>query len=429
MATDLMPRLDSVRPRLAASASTVITLPFFAILGLSGGWALFAGTLILAIAGVLLGACAPKSRGAVVLAAVMVAVGAFGIAQSENGGAGLLLAPVLGIAAGFVFPGGPLAVLGWDRELDVPGKPGEHIEEPDEPSFTRMGTWEKAPAVVFLLAYIADGRVLPCVLGALFFVAVAAVVATGPFAAPAGRRIARVGAPAAAALLTLVCISVVGATTPRATWFGALIAHGPRETNMVAITFDDGPNPPYTQQVAAVLKQYEVKATFFSLGSAIRQQPDTTKALLAEGHLIGNHNFNHNDMSYMNPFYPSLGQAENAIRDGAGVCPAFFRPPHGTHTPFMSRVATNRDMHVVNWDVSAADWATDDPELVASRVLSRVKGGSIILLHDGLDGNIGADRTVVVKALPLIIEGLREKGLKPVRLDELLGLAGYVSKC
>jgi peptidoglycan/xylan/chitin deacetylase (PgdA/CDA1 family) len=86
-------------------------------------------------------------------------------------------------------------------------------------------------------------------------------------------------------------------------------------------------------------------------------------------------------------------------------------------------------MNVVNWDVSAADWATDDPELVASRVLSRVKPGSIILLHDGLDGNIGADRSVVVKALPLIIEGLKAKGLKPVRLDELLGLPGYVENC
>ena len=167
----------------------------------------------------------------------------------------------------------------------------------------------------------------------------------------------------------------------------------------------------------------------FSLGSAILLEPGTTKELIADGHLIGNHSYHHNDMSYLNPFYPALGRAEDAIRDGAGVCPAFFRPPHGTHTPFMSRVATRRDMHVVNWDVSAADWATDDPALVAARVLEKAKSGSIILLHDGLDGNIGADRSVVVKALPLIIEGLRDKGLKPVRLDELLGLNGYVEKC
>jgi peptidoglycan/xylan/chitin deacetylase (PgdA/CDA1 family) len=339
----------------------------------------------------------------------------------------LLLAPVLGLAAGFVWPGGPASVLGWDRRPDFTPEPGEHVEEPPDPR-PRLGSIEQAPAAVFLLAYVADGRVLPCVLGALFFVAVAIVVAAGRFPAT-NRPLLRSAAPAGAAFLTLVCISVVGATTPRATWFGALIASGPRDTNMVAITFDDGPNPPYTQQVAAVLKQYDVKGTFFSLGSAIKKEPDTSKALMAEGHLIANHNYNHNDHSYLNPFYPSLGDAQNAIRDATGVCPTFFRPPHGTHTPFMSRVATNRDMHVVNWDVSAADWATDDPQLVATRVLDRVKSGSIILLHDGLDGNIGADRTVVVKALPLIIEGLREKGLKPVRLDELLGIKGYVDKC
>jgi peptidoglycan/xylan/chitin deacetylase (PgdA/CDA1 family) len=291
-----------------------------------------------------------------------------------------------------------------------------------------MGTYEEAPAVAFLVAYILGGSVLASIAGATFFVLVAAVVLTGPFP-ETGRRLARIGAPAAAVLLTLVCISIVGATTPRATWFGAVIVHGPRETNMVALTFDDGPNPPYTQQVAAVLREHGVKGTFFFLGSATRERPEVLKELVAQDHLIGNHGYEHNDFSYLNPFYPALGKAESAIRDAAGVCPTFFRPPHGTHTPFMSRIAANRDMHVVNWDVSAADWATGDPALVAQRVLDNVKSGSIVLLHDGSDGNIGVDRSVVVKALPSIIEGLREKGLKPVRLDELLGLPGYVESC
>jgi peptidoglycan/xylan/chitin deacetylase (PgdA/CDA1 family) len=428
MATDITTRLDAARPKLAASASTVITLPFFAILGLSAGWPSFLGTLVLVIGGVLLGAAAPKSRGAVVLAAAMVVVAAFGIAQSQSSGSGVVLAPVLGIAAGLVWPGGPFSVLGWDRRPDFAPKPGEHIEEPDEPSFPRMGTAEKAPVVVFLLAYVAEGRVLAAVLAALYFVFVAAVVASGPFPATQ-RRIARVAAPAAAALLTLVCISIVGATTPRASWFGALISNGPRETNMVALTFDDGPNGEYTTAVSQLLAGQGVKGTFFVLGSATKERPVPLKQLLADGHLIANHAYEHNNLAYLNPFYPELGKAQRAIRDEAGVCPAFFRPPHGTHTPFMSRVANRRNMHVVNWDVSAADWATDDPDLVALRVLEKVKPGSIILLHDGLDGRIGADRSVVVKALPLIIQGLRDKGLKPVRLDELLNIPGYVDKC
>ena len=142
MSTDVRTRLDAARPKLAASASTVITLPFLAILGLSAGWPVFAGTLLLAVAGVLVGAAAPQSRGAVIVAAVMAVVGAFGIAQSEAAGAGLLLAPVLGIAAGLVYPGGPFSVLGWDRRPDFTPKPGEHIEDPAESSLPRMASAE-----------------------------------------------------------------------------------------------------------------------------------------------------------------------------------------------------------------------------------------------------------------------------------------------
>ena len=83
----------------------------------------------------------------------------------------------------------------------------------------------------------------------------------------------------------------------------------------------------------------------------------------------------------------------------------------------------------MTWSVSAGDWATNDPALVASRVLRRARPGSIILLHDGLDGRITADRSVVVAALPRILEGLKARGLTPVRLDDLLGGPGYLDHC
>ena len=86
-------------------------------------------------------------------------------------------------------------------------------------------------------------------------------------------------------------------------------------------------------------------------------------------------------------------------------------------------------MRTVTWDDEAGDWATTDPHLVATRVLDNVRPGSIILLHDGIDGNPGADRSVVVQALPEIIAGLNDQGLKPVRLDQLLGQAAYESSC
>jgi peptidoglycan/xylan/chitin deacetylase (PgdA/CDA1 family) len=95
----------------------------------------------------------------------------------------------------------------------------------------------------------------------------------------------------------------------------------------------------------------------------------------------------------------------------------------------MAKVVEDAGMTMVTWDVSAADWATTDGDQVARRVLEKVKPGSIILLHDGIDGNIGADRGVILKALPIILDGLRERGLTPVTLDKLLGVAGYLSDC
>jgi peptidoglycan/xylan/chitin deacetylase (PgdA/CDA1 family) len=90
---------------------------------------------------------------------------------------------------------------------------------------------------------------------------------------------------------------------------------------------------------------------------------------------------------------------------------------------------SSHGMHAVTWDVSASDWVSHDPEAVARGILDHVKPGSIILLHDGLDGTVTADRSVVLQALPLILDGLAAKGLQPVRLDELLGVNGYLTSC
>jgi peptidoglycan-N-acetylglucosamine deacetylase len=92
----------------------------------------------------------------------------------------------------------------------------------------------------------------------------------------------------------------------------------------------------------------------------------------------------------------------------------------------MSWLVDRRDMAMVTWDVSAGDWSGHDGTKVAADILSRVKPGSIILLHDGIDGKGHADRSVLLSALPLILDGLRQRGLQPVRLDELLDRPGYI---
>ena len=261
-----------------------------------------------------------------------------------------------------------------------------------------------------------------------------ALLAVGGTSAAVAGRTGRLGFASAvtaigALLLALGSTAYIGATTPSATWFGSLTSHGPRGGDEVAITFDDGPNPPFTLQIRDILDAHGVKATFFTVGKALDARPDVSQALLDDGQLLGNHSYHHDAVSWLDPEYPELNETQDAFKRNLGVCPTLYRPPHGSHTPFMAQVVADEGMHMVTWDVSAADWATADGDLVAKRVLDRVQPGSIILLHDGIDGNIGADRSVILQALPIILDGLAERGLKPVTLDKLLNVPAYLAIC
>jgi peptidoglycan/xylan/chitin deacetylase (PgdA/CDA1 family) len=197
----------------------------------------------------------------------------------------------------------------------------------------------------------------------------------------------------------------------------------------VALTFDDGPDDPFSLQVSGILDSHGVKGTFFEVGKAIDARPAIAKALYADGQLLGNHSYHHDYWRWLDPRYPELDRTQDAFRRQLGICPAFFRPPHGQRTPFMLAHASDKNMHTVTWDVSAQDWTAHDGADLAHKVLDQVRPGSVILLHDGIDGTVTADRSVLIVALPIILDGLKAKGLEPVRLDELLGLPAYLDHC
>jgi peptidoglycan/xylan/chitin deacetylase (PgdA/CDA1 family) len=226
---------------------------------------------------------------------------------------------------------------------------------------------------------------------------------------------------------TLLFTGYVGAETPDATWFGGGAVHGPATGNQVALTFDDGPNIGSTLKVMNILDNAGVKGTFFEVGKAIDADPQITRALYADGQLLGNHSYHHDQWRWLDPRYPELERTQQAFEHAIGTCPVLYRPPHGDRTPFIARVVHDHGMRMVLWSASAGDWATDDAALVARRIVEQAKPGAILLLHDGLDGKPTANREVLVRALPLILSGLRDKGLQPVRLDQLLGTAAYTS--
>jgi peptidoglycan/xylan/chitin deacetylase (PgdA/CDA1 family) len=291
-------------------------------------------------------------------------------------------------------------------------------------------------AVLTLMGAVGIAVVALALIGAtaalwwLTLLAVGAAVVTLRSAVPGGGRIggrATLAIGAGAAAWALLLMGWVAANTPTVNWFGGTISHGPRDTNKVAITFDDGPDERYTLAVRDILDARGVKATFFTVGKALDARPDISRTLLDDGHLLGNHSYHHDSWRWLDPRYPELDRTQRAFQRDVGVCPAFYRPPHGQRTPFTSWLVHRDDMSMVTWDVSAADWSSHDGAQVAADVLARVKPGSVILLHDGLDGSLHADRSVLLEALPPIIDGLRERGLQPVRLDELLNRPGYVS--
>ena len=228
----------------------------------------------------------------------------------------------------------------------------------------------------------------------------------------------------------LPVIATYVAWNPSSQLYGAMISHGPRDRMHVAITFDDGPNAPWTTRIADVLDRQGVAATFFVVGQNAEAHPEIVRDLAARGNLIGNHSYHHRKRdAILDPDYSDLWKAEEAIASAAGVCPAIYRPPNGFHTPWQLHAVEGHGMKTVTWDVIPRDWKNPQAATIVSRVMDSVRAGSIILLHDGDDTNQGTDRSATLQALPGIIQGLRERGYEIVRLDKLLGVPAYLPDC
>ncbi|MEA3020775.1 MAG: peptidoglycan-N-acetylglucosamine deacetylase, partial [Actinomycetota bacterium] len=183
-----------------------------------------------------------------------------------------------------------------------------------------------------------------------------------------GRSLLSIGA------LTVVGAGMwIGANSPRHTWFGALVSNGPRDRREVAITFDDGPNVTATLAIASILDAHHAKGTFFIVGKALDRRPDIAKRLLDDGHLLANHSYHHDYTSWLDPRYPELTMTQASFRAHLGVCPAFYRPPHGQHTPLMAYDVHANGMTMIGWDSSAGDWLAKDPKALARRILRHVQ--------------------------------------------------------
>lgn len=205
---------------------------------------------------------------------------------------------------------------------------------------------------------------------------------------------------------------------------GLVILRGAEGQRQVALTFDDGPDETYTPQVLEVLKQEGVRATFFLVGSRVEELPGVARRIAAEGHAVGNHGFHHVRYSALSraQIITDLGRADDALHRATGQRPRLFRPPYGALDPHSVRAITDQGYRVIMWSIDSRDWQAPGSGRIIDTVLGSSHDGAIILLHSG--GGPGQDLSGTVKALPAIIQGLRDRGYEMVTVPGLLRQLG-----
>jgi peptidoglycan-N-acetylglucosamine deacetylase len=184
---------------------------------------------------------------------------------------------------------------------------------------------------------------------------------------------------------------------------------------LVALTFDDGPSP-YTPGVLGVLQRYHVPATFFVVGEHVAQYPQFVRDEVAAGDEIGNHTYNHVDLEWLANVGvdQQISATQRAIWQTAHVHPVWLRPPYGAVDARITEDAGLLGLHTVLWSVDPRDWTDPGAGAIAWRVLTAVRPGSIVILHDG-----GGYRAETVQALPLIIGVLLRRGYRFISLDTM----------
>lgn len=218
---------------------------------------------------------------------------------------------------------------------------------------------------------------------------------------------------------------------PRSRFYGKVCSNGDRNRLRIALTFDDGPNEPYTSQVLSILEQYRIKATFFIIGENALRYPETCRRIVAAGNVIGNHSYHHLKSLCLRrgkTVARDIELAHQAIYKCTGLEPKLFRPPHGFRTPWLMRTVRNLGYRVVTWDNMTSDWnAEKSGDEIILAILGRARPGGVIVLHDGRDMRLNYDRSHMLQALPFVIETLMERGFEFVTIPELLQSKGDLS--
>ncbi len=187
----------------------------------------------------------------------------------------------------------------------------------------------------------------------------------------------------------------------------------------VALSFDAAWGNEQTEGLLETLDKYKVKCTFFLVGDWVEKFPDSVKQIAAKGHDIGNHSNTHPHMTQMSTSDMSgqIQACNEKIKKITGKTPTLFRAPYGDYNNDVVKSVNGCNMYCVQWDVDSLDWKDPTPEQITKNVVNKIKDGSIILMHNGA--------TNTPEALPMVIEGIKEKGYEIVPISQILLKGDY----
>jgi peptidoglycan/xylan/chitin deacetylase (PgdA/CDA1 family) len=229
---------------------------------------------------------------------------------------------------------------------------------------------------------------------------------------------ALVGAAATAAAVAAGYQSMA----PTAQWYGKTFTGLAPGSRQIALTYDDGPNDPHTQRLLEVLAKHNVHATFLLIGRYIQQQPQIAREIVQARHIVGNHTFTHPLLIFKSEaeIRQELTKCCDALQDAIGKPSNLFRPPFGGRRPAALRVARELGLETVMWNVTGYDWNAPPAAAIERKVAKEIRGGDVILLHDGGHKQMGADRSQTVIATDHLITRFKTEGYEFVTISEMM---------
>jgi peptidoglycan/xylan/chitin deacetylase (PgdA/CDA1 family) len=202
---------------------------------------------------------------------------------------------------------------------------------------------------------------------------------------------------------------------PRSQLYGRTFVGLRPGSQRIALTFDDGPNDPYTFNLLDVLAKYSVKATFFMIGKYVDRRPDIVRSVVEAGHCVANHTYTHPNLIFRSQWQlqDEIARCERALTDAVGENhAALFRPPFGGRRPATLRSIRRAGLTPVMWNVTGYDWDATSPEQVENKVRAQIRGGDVILLHDGGHLHFGTDRSCTVNAVDTLLAAYSRQGYR-----------------